>query len=202
MNIIVQYGCGPGKIQQLLGCPQGKAKGVYDAFHDLYSGLGAFAEQNIRHAKLNGYVECAFGLRLRTPTLAGTINQQRTSPKASAEGRSASNAVTQSWGMLMNRALNEFEARVMASPYRDDILNANTIHDSGYGLCKATPEVIKFVNDNLIDCMEWQEGKVASEEVKMLAEVDFGKSWDKQPTMKNKQTIEQVIGFMEEHELC
>lgn len=185
----------------MLGCSQEKSKEVYNAFHKLYSGLSEFASKNVKSAQQNGYVDCAFGLRLRTPLLAGTNPTRRLSKAASSEALSASNAATQSYGMLMNRALIEFEEKILASKYRNDILNANTIHDAGYGLCRATPEVIKFVNDELINCMSWQEGAIASDQVKMMAEVDFGVNWAEQYTMKNNQSIEQIIEFLETHNL-
>ena len=123
-------------------------------------------------------------------------------PEQETEGRSCSNAVTQSYGMLMNRALIAFRTIVMESEYRDSVRFSNTIHDAGYCMIKNDPKVIKFANDRFIECMLWQEDPmIKSDEVKMGAELDLGRSWDKQYTLKNNASIEEIIEFLKEHEL-
>lgn len=95
-----------------------------------------------------------------------------------------------------------FRKVVEASPYRDSIRILNTIHDALYLMVKNDIEVIKFVNDELIKAMLWQEDPmIASEEVKLGAELDIGKSWDKQYTLKNNASKDDIISFLEEHEL-
>lgn len=102
----------------------------------------------------------------------------------------------------MNRALIEFRGLVDESPYRESIRLINNIHDAGYILVKNDAEVIKWVNDNFIKCMLWQEDPLLkSDDVKMGAELDVGKSWDKPYTLKNEASLEEVIAFMKEHEL-
>lgn len=146
----------------------------------------------------NGYVECAFGLRVRTPLLQ-RVKGGRLDSKASAEGRSASNAVTQSWGMLSNRASIEFRDRLMKSPYVNDIRMINVIHDAIYLLVRNVPEVVHWANINLIECMEWQDHPlIRSDEVKLGAELDIGLDWAHQFTLTNRMTLEEVRDFMKE----
>lgn len=197
----LQYGGGPGKIQRLLACSKDRAKQVYDAYHNLYSGLAVFAKQNEMHARNKGYVTCAFGLRLRTPVLKREAAKERLSEAGSSEARSSSNAVTQSWGMLTNRAIAEFEEIIKNSEFSKQVRFCNTIHDAIYLLVKKDPKVVKFVNDTLIKCMEWQEGIVKSEEVKLGAELDIGISWDKQYTLSNWMSEEDIEKFMKERGL-
>lgn len=194
-SFAMQYGCGPGKIQQLLKCSKAKAEQVYSAYHNLYSGLADFAQKNKIQGMTNGYVTGAFGLRLRTPKLKAHKSGTKESTEVGSEARSASNMVTQSWGMLMNRAFIDFDNRVEQSPYANKIRLINTIHDAVYLLVKDEPEVIQWVNINLVDCMKWQDGLITSDEVKMEAEIDFGLDWAHQETLHNNATIEEITAF-------
>lgn len=196
-SFAMQYGCGPGKIQQLLKCPKSKAEQVYSAYHNLYSGLAQFAQQNKIQGMTNGYVTGAFGLRLRTPKLKAHKSGTKESTEVGSEARSASNMVTQSWGMLMNRAFIEFNTRLEKSPYNSKVRLINTIHDAVYCLVKAEPEVVNWVNINLVECMQWQEGLIAHNGVKMEAEIDFGLDWAHQETLHNNASIDEINDFLE-----
>lgn len=199
-SFALQYSGTWRTIQKTLGCTPAKAKQVEENYHKLYSGLSAFTKKNIEFARQNGYVRCAFGLKLRTPKLAGSIGKELT-PEQETEGRSCSNAVSQSYGMLLNRASIEFRELIEASEYRDNIRLSNSIHDCIYAIVKNDADTIKFYNDTLIKCMSWQEDPLlVSDEVKLTAAVDYGKSWDKQYTLKNNATLDDIIAFMEEHE--
>lgn len=201
-SFALQYGGTWVTIQRTLGCSKDKAVKIEEAYHELYSGLAEFAAKNEKQGIAKGYVDCAFGLRLRTPLLQKHKPGLDVSNEMASSSRSANNATTQSWGMLMNRAIIDFRNRVINSEYRNDIRLVNTIHDAVYGLVRIDPNIIKFVNDNLVEAMSWQEHpRIQSNEVKLGAEVDFGLSWDKQYTMKNGITIDQINDFILEHEL-
>ena len=65
--------------------------------------------------------------------------------------------------------------------------------DAIYLLVKNDPEVVKWVNDNLISTMcIMDEPKLIDAPVKLEAELDIGKSWDKQVTLKNNISIEEI----------
>lgn len=188
-------------IKHTLGCSDEKAKAIEKGYHELYSGLAEFSQKNVEFAIRNGYVDCAFGLRVRTPLLQ-RVKGGRLDSKASAEGRSASNAVTQSWGMLSNRASIEFRDRLEQSPYVNDVRMINVIHDAIYLLVRNSPEVVHWVNTNLIECMEWQDHPlIRSDEVKLGAELDIGLDWAHQFTLTNRMTLEEIRNFMKEHGL-
>lgn len=190
-------------IKQTLGCSEAKAKQIEQSYHSLYTGLAEFSKNNAIFAGKNGYVKCAFGMKLRTPLLKARYDGAFVDDvKAEAEARSSSNATTQSYGMLMNRAIIAFRKTVEQSEYRHRIRFINTIHDAVYLLVKNEPEVIKFVNDELIKEMEWQDDPLLrSNEVKLGAELDIGKSWDKQLTLKNGLSLEDIQSFLAEHGL-
>ena len=188
-------------IQRTLGCTESKAKQIEESYHNLYSGLADFAEANQEHAIKYGYVNCAFGMRLRTPLLAKSRNTV-IFKEAAAEARSSSNATSQSWGLLMNRAINEFYYKIKHSKFNTSIRLINTIHDAVYLLVKNDPETIKFVNDELIKSMSWQDHPlIKSTEVLLGAELDIGKDWSKQYTLKNNSTLDEIVEFLSEKEL-
>lgn len=200
-SFAIQYGGTWKTIQRTLGCSKKEAIRIVEAYHELYPGLAAFSEDNINFARRYGYIECAFGLKLRTPILERSKGGEL-SHEAATEGRSSSNAKTQSWGLLMNRALDEFNGVLEQSEFKDDVRLTNTIHDAGYGLVRATPEAIKFVNDKFISAMLWQEHPdIQSEDVKMMANLDLGLSWDKQTEMKSNLSLEEIQEFLESNDL-
>ena len=200
-SFALQYSGTWRTIQKTLGCSPKKAQEIEENYKKLYPGLEAFTKKNIEHAQKYGYVNCAFGMKLRTPRLHNTYGRELT-PEQETEGRSCSNAVSQSYGMLLNRATIEFRNVIENSEYRYDIRLVNSIHDCIYALVRNDVDVIKFFNDELIKAMSWQEDPLLkSNEVKLTAEVDFGKSWDKQYTLKNNASKDDIISFLEEHEL-
>jgi len=202
-SFALQYGGTWKTLVTNIGLPEDVARAIEIGYHELYSGLGDFTKKNTEFGSEHGFVECAFGLRLRTPILAKTLVGKESTPyEAASEGRSASNAVTQSWGQLMNRALIATEKRLKGSGFEDKIFAANTIHDAGYFIIKNEPEVIKWLNDTLTEEMRWNaHPSIYSEEVLMEAELDIGKSWDKQYTLKNHLSVKEIEEFLIEHGL-
>jgi DNA polymerase-1 len=196
VGFLKQYGGGVGKLQQVLKCKKLRAAQISDAYDSLYWEVGKFAKAAIKEAMSTGEVKLAFGLTLKTPRLATAKHPEHLSEAQSSEARSAINAKTQSYGMLMNRAFIEFSQLVYDSEYRYDIKLISTIHDATYLLIKDDYAVVKWVNDNLIACMEWQDDPVLASDIKLGAELDVGYSGDKQKTLKNGATIEEVQQFL------
>lgn len=184
----LQYGCGPGKIQQMLKGSRERAEGIYNAFHKLYSGLAEFSKTNELFAKKHGYIQLAFGLQLKTPRI-----NSRDNGVASAEARSGSNAASQSYGMLMNRTFIELLDRLEKSEFKYDIKIVNTIHDSLMLLVKKDINAIHWVNENLVECMNWKDDpELLKSPVTLEAEVDFGSSWYDLTTVKNNVSKEEI----------
>ena len=176
------------------GFPVKQAHEIEDAFHELYKVTGDFAEANKQFMIKHGYVQCAFGLKLRTPIIAKCIlGNSKTPYEAEREARSANNAVTQSWGMLLNRAMNATDPRIEQAGYALDILPINMVHDAGYFLLRNRPDCIKFLNDTLIEEMEWNDDDaIRSTDVPMSAGLEIGKSWATAKKLKNKATLEEI----------
>jgi DNA polymerase-1 len=177
-----------------IGIPKDEAKEIEANYHELYKVSDKFTNKNIKFAEKNGYMKCAFGLRIKCPILARTLHDNSATPYAStAEARSANNAVTQSWGMLINRALIATNKLLEASEFVYDIRPINTIHDAAYFLVRDTPEAVKFLNDTLIKEMQWNaHPSIRSKDVSMGASLEIGKSWDKQTSLPNGASIKQI----------
>lgn len=102
-----------------LGFTPELAKAIEANYHELYKESDEYIQQRLEQASKDGYVDVAFGLRVRTPLLGQTIFGGPKMPyEAAAEGRTAGNALGQSYGLLNNRAACEFMNKVWNSPYR------------------------------------------------------------------------------------
>lgn len=179
-----------------LGWSEEKAKAVEANYHELYKVSDQYIQSRLKQASIDGYVEVAFGLRLRTPLLAQVMFGGSKMPyQAAAEGRTAGNAMGQSYGLLNNRAAVAFWEAVWASEYRYDILPIALIHDAIYPLIRDNPEVMEFANRELIKAMRWQElPEIQHDTVKLGAALDvFWPSWANGITLPNDAGVEQII---------
>jgi DNA polymerase-1 len=186
-----------------LGWSEAKAKRVEKNYHELYTVSDDWVADKLNKAGSSGFVEGCFGLRLRTPLLAKTIKNHRTTPfQAQAEGRSAGNMVSgQSYGQLTNRAAVEFMEKVWASPHRTKILPVAMIHDAIYLVIQEDIDVIKFVNDELIASMAWQElSEIRHESIKLSSKLDiFWPSWANSLEIPNYATSAEITQLCGEH---
>ena len=185
-----------------LGFPEPQAKQIEKAYHDLYVVSDQWVQAKLDEAAQRGYVEVAFGLRVRTPLLAQVIRGHRTTPyQAEAEARTAGNALGQSYGLLNNRAANAFMEKVWASKHRTSILPIAQIHDAIYLLIRDDLEVVEWVNENLIAEMQWQElPEIQHDTVKLGAELDLlWPSWAHPVTLPNEASAEKILALSREH---
>lgn len=171
-----------------LGFSEEKAKAIEKGYHELYKVSDDYIQDRLKKAAQDGYVEVAFGLRVRTPLLKQTVFGSKHSPyEAAAEGRTAGNAMGQSYGLLNNRAAVEFMQKVWNSPYRLDIKPVALIHDAIYLLVRDDVRVVDFANKELINSMRWQElPEIQHDTVKLGAALDlFWPNWANPITLPN-----------------
>lgn len=172
-----------------------EAKAIVANYKDLYKESEEYTTGRIAQATKDGYVQVAFGLRIRTPVLAKSIlGNSKTPNLATAEARTVGNALSQSYGTLTCRALNEFMERVYASEYKHDIMPVNLVHDAAYLMIRDNIHVVKWVNDNLMDCMSWQElDEIKHDKVKLSAELGlFYPDWSNEITLPNNINRKQI----------
>lgn len=173
------------------------AKKIEANYHELYKESDDWVQSNLKQATVDGYITGAFGLKVRTPLLQQSIFTHL-STEAQAESRTAGNALGQSYGLLTNRAMNEFMDRVYDSKHKLDIKPVAMIHDATYFLAKNNPEVVKWLNDNLIDCMEWQElEEIKHDKVKLGAELEiYYPDWSNPIPVPNRASIQTITDIL------
>lgn len=184
-----------------LGWSVEKAKSVEANYHKLYCHSDEYIQQRLKQASKDGFVTVAFGLRVRTPLLGQVVfNGPQMPYEAAAEGRTAGNAMGQSYGLLNNRAALDFMQKVWKSKYRFDILPIGLIHDAIYILIKDDVETVEWANRELIKSMQWQElPEIAHPTVKLGAALDiFWPSWAKATTLPNNADRETIINTCRE----
>ena len=184
-----------------LGWDMETAKAIEANYHTLYKESDDYIQAKLRQASKDGFVTVAFGLKLRTPLLKQVMFGSKSMPyEAAAEGRTAGNALGQSYGLLNNRAANAFMQKVWASPYRYDVKPVALIHDAIYVMFRDNPQVAEFVNLELIEAMKWQElPEIVHDQVKLGAALDvFYKHWGQPITIPNNATETEILRVAKE----
>ena len=184
-------------LMENCGFSEEASKNISNMYHQMYKVSDEYQEKRIKEAAQLGYMTLAFGLRLRCPLLKRSPDSKSRYAirGVSAEERTLGNAMGQSYGLLNNRAMIDFMERVWASPYKYEIMPIAAIHDASYYVTSNKVEVVKFVNDNLIDAMQWQEDPaIAHDIVKIGAELDVCyDSWASPLTIKNGASEDDII---------
>lgn len=178
-----------------------EAKAIEDNYHTLYKQSTEYKKARIEEASKQGYITVAFGLRVRTPLLGSTLLGSKATPyEAEAEGRTAGNAMFQSYCMLNQRAVGEFLQKVRADAYSKNILPVASIHDASYYLIKADPEVLKYVNDHLVEASFWQDlPEIQHPEVTLGGTLGvFYPSWEYEYPVENGASLEDIIKLGED----
>lgn len=189
-------------LVQNCGLSEESAKTIEERYHKLYKVSDAWVNNKIQEACKNGYVTCAFGLRVRTPILKQSILNLKNTPKeASSEKRTAGNALGQSWCLLNVRAGIEFNNRVRTSKYKDVIKPVGSIHDAQYFLIKNSIDVLLWVNKYLVKAVQWQEHPdIAHDKVKLGGELSlFHPDWAHELVIPNSCTKEQLLNLIKEY---
>jgi DNA polymerase-1 len=134
------------------------AQQIFDRYQEMYRVSIEWVDTHLDRAMDTGYVTAAFGLRVRTPLLKQVIRGTSKTPyEAEAEGRSAGNALGQSWCLLNNRAASDFMSKVRQSKHRLNIKPCAHIHDAQYYLIRDDVEAVRYTNENLVEAVYWQD---------------------------------------------
>lgn len=150
----------------------------------------------------DGYITAAFGLRVRTPLLYQVVRgNSKTPTEAEAEGRTAGNALGQSWCLLNTRASVEFMQGVRASKFSEDIRPCAHIHDAQYMLVRDNIETLLYCNKHLVKAVEWQEApEIQHPQVKLGGELSvFWPSWQHELTFPNHASEEDIANLISGH---
>jgi len=157
-------------------------------YHELYAHSDMWVKSKLDEASKQGYITAAFGLRVRTPLLAQVIRGNRATPhEAEAEGRTAGNALGQSWCLLNTRAGSDFMSKVRSGPFREDIKPCAHIHDAQYYMVRESLSALAYVNKHLVKAVNWQDHPdIYHDKVKLGGEVSlFWPNWATEITIPN-----------------
>ncbi|QIG70522.1 DNA polymerase I protein [Rhizobium phage RHph_N38] len=171
-------------------------------YHVLYAHSDKWVADKLDAATRDGYVTVAFGLRVRTPLLAQVIRGTKGTPhEANAEGRTAGNALGQSWCLLNSRAGSEFMGKVRRSKFRLDIKPCAQIHDANYLLIRDNLETLCFTNEHLVAASEWQDHPdIKHPDVGLGGEVSvFYPDWSKECVIPNHASPEKIQEVISKH---
>lgn len=184
------------------GFSEAQAKDIEARYHELYKVSDEWVAAKLDEASRVGYVTVAFGLRVRTPLLHQVIrNTSKTPHEAQAEGRTAGNALGQSWCLLNSRASAEFMGKVRSGPYRLDIRPCAHIHDAQYMLVRDNSDILLYTNEHLVNAVNWQDHPdIAHDEVKLGGEFSiFWPSWVEEVVIPNQATEQQMLEKVSAH---
>lgn len=178
------------------------AQQIEGRYHELYKVSDAWVAERLDEASRVGYITAAFGLRVRTPLLAQVIRGNSKTPReAEAEGRTAGNALGQSWCLLNTRAGSAFMQVVRAGPYRLDIRPCSQIHDASYYLIRDDIALVHYVNEHLVEAVEWQDHPaIAHDLVKLGGELSiFHPNWSKEIVIPNGAGTDEIFNLVNKH---
>lgn len=182
------------------GFSKEKAQMIEAKYKKMYKVSIDYVNDKLEQATKDGYITVAFGLRVRTPLLAQTILGTGKTPKeAAAEGRTAGNAMGQSYCMLNSRAASEFMQKVRKSKHRYNIKPCAHIHDAQYYLVRdGAYEALMYLNTELPKAVAWQDDpEIWHDEVKLSGSVEiFYPNWNHGfdiPNAANENTIKTKI---------
>lgn len=181
------------------GFSEEEARKIENRYHDLYSESDKWVQDKLDQAAVDGFVEVAFGLHVRTPLLKQVVRgNSRTPYEAQAEGRTAGNALGQSWGLLNTRAGIEFNNKVRESKFKYNIKPCAHIHDAQYFIIRDDLDTIKFVNDYLVKAVQWQEHPdIKHDEVKLGGEFFIcWPDWTNEIIIPNYSSKKDIINIV------
>lgn len=178
------------------------ARQIEARYHELYKVSDEWVAKKLDEASRVGYITAAFGLRVRTPLLAQVIRGTSKTPyEAEAEGRTAGNALGQSWCLLNSRANMAFMRTVRKGPYRTLIRPCAHIHDAGYYIIPDDINVLRYVNKHLVKEVQWQDHPdIVHDLVKLGGELSvFYPNWAHEAVLPNGASESLIREVIAEH---
>ncbi len=184
------------------GFSKEKAQMIEARYHENYMVSDQWVAAKLDEASRNGYITAAFGLRVRTPLLHQVVRGSKRTPyEAEKEGRTAGNALGQSWCLLNTRAGSEFMGKVRDSQYRLTIRPCSQIHDAQYYMIKNDIEHFQYANKHLPIAASWQNHPdIYHDQVKLGGEIFICyPNWAHELTIPNDASEPKVWECIETH---
>ena len=99
--------------------------------------------------------------------------------------------------MLTAIGINELHHRIDETFVSSDTVQVtSTIYDSIYGICLADPEVIHWLNENIVEILtkDFVEGQL----VKNEANLEIGLNWANTHNIDNGASLEDITKLLED----
>lgn len=152
---------------------------IFDNYHNLlYPGITEYREKYVLpFTRDNGYIHLGLGCRMYSDDAENSI-------------RSINNATVQFWSILTLIAVNEINYLIEEAGLQDHIDVISTIYDSIYFTVSDDPEIVKWLNDNIIPvlCVKWLQDEVVCN----VAKGEIGNNWYDLHKLSNNAPIEEV----------
>lgn len=200
-TFLLTYGGSYLGLMKNCGFSKEAALEIESRYHELYKESDSWVADKLKESSRSGYVVGAFGLKVRTPLLAQTIRGNKaTPPEAEAEGRTAGNALGQSWCLLNNRAQNEFLTLVRTSEYANLIRPCAAIHDATYYEIPEDIEILEYVNKHLVKAVNWNDHPdIYHPDVGLGGELSvFFPGWHHEITIPNDASRSEILAIVDE----
>ena len=182
----LSYGAFPAKVAESIKCSIQEAEIIFNAYHtEMYPDITKFRETIEKRTRYQGYNHLGMGCRLFSSDVGNEV-------------RTIFNASSQFWSLLTLIAINELYKRIEEKGYENVIRVTNTIYDAIYGEVIEDPEVIAWLNDNVVEIMEkdWLENQIVHNE----ARLEIGPNWSDLTELSypsNTEEIEKIIKEIE-----
>ena len=110
--------------------------------------------------------------------------------------RTLSNATCQFWSILTAIGVNELHRRIDDTFVSSDTVQiTSTIYDAIYGICLADPEVIQWLNDNVVEILikDFMHDQTVHNE----ANLEIGLDWASLHTLDNHASLEDITNTLQ-----
>ena len=113
------------------------------------------------------------------------------SDNADKDIRTLSNGTCQFWSLLTAIGINELHRRIDETFSDSSIIQVtSSIYDSIYGICLADPEVIEWLNNNIVEilCKDFMIDQTVHND----AQLELGSDWATLHPIPHSATIDEI----------
>ena len=151
----------------------------------MYPKISEFRDEVISQVYSQGFSHLGLGFKIYTDD-------------PDRDSRTIFNANSQFWSTLTAISINEMHHRIdesLANP--DDIQITSTIYDSIYGIVKDDANLIKWLNDNIVEVMtkDFMQGQIVHNE----ANLEVGVSWADMTELDNNASLEEIQEILDDY---
>ena len=186
----LNYGATEYAVSNSLGITKEEALKIIDGYWKLFKVTKQFIDKSEKFILKNGFIQGAFGLKLR-----GDLKNITDDTKYASTLRTMNNMQIQSFGLLLTRALNEFQKRVEEAGLEEEVVLFNSIHDAAYLYIKKDVDIVHWVNENIVECFLWDYD--TDWIVKMGAELEIGDNLAEVVELPNKASVSEIEKIVE-----